>query len=71
MKWLEVIEVRTVSNNFEVVEKELLALIEKVNKESNRQSITLYAHGNLKTDFKEKSEKYVDKFMDKDKDKYY
>ena len=50
MKWLEVIEIRTVESNHKLVKKELTALIKKVNKESDQQIIKLYVHANLKTD---------------------
>ncbi len=53
MKWLEIIELRSVSvgNNKEVLEQELKSLIEELNKETEQRAIKVYSRVVVGSDF--------------------
>lgn len=51
MKWLEVIELRTVESNREVVESQLLTLINEIEKATKQQTIKSYRRVMVNTDF--------------------
>jgi hypothetical protein len=52
MKWIEVIELRSVASNRKLLESILQKLIEEVNKETKRPAIKAYSRSVLDTDFK-------------------
>ena len=51
MKWLEIIELRSVGRNRELLEFQLQKLTKEVNKENERQTIKIYSHVAIDTDF--------------------
>jgi hypothetical protein len=51
MKWLEIIELRSVERNRELLESHLQKLNNMVAKESEKQSIKIYSRVMLDTDF--------------------
>ncbi len=51
MKWLEIIELRSVDSNRELLESKLQNLINEVNQEARQQKIKLYSHKSVETDF--------------------
>ena len=51
MKWIEVIQLRSVDSNRELLESQLKKLIDKVNKESKMQTIKSYVRVLIDTDF--------------------
>ena len=53
MKWLEIIELRSVSvgNNKEFLERELKSLIEELNKETEQRTIKAYSRVVVDSDF--------------------
>jgi hypothetical protein len=50
MAWLEIIEIRAVGSNRELLELQLQDLINEVNREANLQAIKMYRHVILDTD---------------------
>jgi hypothetical protein len=51
MKWLEIIELRTVDSNRELLESRLEEVIDEVKAEMKQQTIKTYAHAMINTDF--------------------
>ena len=51
MKWLEIIELRSVGSSRMLLESQLQSLINEVNQESSQQKIKLYSHKAVETDF--------------------
>ena len=51
MKWMEVIEIRSVGDNRARLESQLQSLIKEVNQEAELQAIKVYKHVMLETDF--------------------
>ncbi|MBT5539889.1 MAG: hypothetical protein HOK29_13245 [Candidatus Marinimicrobia bacterium] len=51
MKWLEIIELRSVDRKRDQLKSILLKLIEEVDKETKRKSIRAFSRSNLDTDF--------------------
>jgi len=51
MKWLEIIELRSVGSNRALLESELQSLINEVNQEARQQKIKVYSHITVETDF--------------------
>lgn len=51
MKWVEVIQLRSVENKHDRLESKLHRLIEEVNKEKKRRAIVAYNHALVDTDF--------------------
>ena len=51
MKWLEIIELRSVGNNRELLESQLQKLINEVDKETKKQAIMAYSRVMIDTDF--------------------
>jgi hypothetical protein len=51
MKWLEVIELRSVNCNKELLESQLLELIDEVEKAASKQTIKSYRRVMIDTDF--------------------
>ncbi len=51
MKWLEVIELRSVNSNRELLESQLPTLLEEVEQTTPKQSIKFYRHGMIDCDF--------------------
>jgi len=51
MKWIEVIQLRSVDSNRELLESQLKKLIDEVNKESKIQTIKSYSRVLIDTDF--------------------
>ncbi len=51
MKWLEIIELRSVGNNRELLESQLQKLIIEVDKEIKKQAIVAYSRVLIDTDF--------------------
>jgi len=51
MKWLEVIELRSVGSNQELLESHLQMLIDEVEKEASKQTIKSYRRVMIDTDF--------------------
>lgn len=51
MKWLEIIELRSVSSNRTLLKLQLQSLINKVEKEINKQSIKAYSREMIDSDF--------------------
>jgi len=51
MKWIEVIQLRSVDSNRELLESQLRKLIDEVNKESKMQTIKSYGRVLIDTDF--------------------
>ena len=52
MKWLEIIELRSVGSNRELVESQLQKLINEVEKEAKKQAINVYSRITIDTDFR-------------------
>jgi len=52
MKWLEIIELRSVESNRELLESQLQKLINEVDKETKKQAIKVYSHTTVETDFR-------------------
>ena len=50
MKWVEIIELRAVENNRELLESHLQQLMHQVDKEANTQAIKVYSRVMLETD---------------------
>lgn len=51
MKWLEIIELRSVDSNRELLESKLQKLIDQVDKEKKKQRIMAYTRVLIDTDF--------------------
>jgi len=51
MKWLEIIELRSVDSNRELLESQLQNLINEVDKETKKQAIKSYSRVMIDTDF--------------------
>ena len=51
MKWLEIIELRSVSRNQELLESQLQRLVNKVDNEANEQAIKAYSRVMRDTNF--------------------
>jgi len=51
MKWLEIIELRSVGDKRAVIELQLKSLINEVNQEARQQKIKVYSHLTVETDF--------------------
>jgi hypothetical protein len=51
MKWLEVIELRTVNSNRELLESQLLTLIDAIEKAAQQQAIKSYRRVMIDNDF--------------------
>lgn len=51
MKWLEIIELRSVGHRLKIVEPELRNLIEQINKKSSEKKITVYSRFEVNSDF--------------------
>jgi len=51
MKWLEIIQLRTVDSDRELLEFQLEALINEVEEETKKQAIKVYSHIAIHTDF--------------------
>ncbi len=51
MKWLEIIEIRSVGSNRELLETHLQNLINEGGQEANLQAVKVYKHSTLETDF--------------------
>ena len=51
MKWLEIIELRSVGKNREFLERELKNLIEELDKETERRAIKVYSRVAVDSDF--------------------
>ena len=52
MKWLEIIELRSVGSNRELLESQLKKLIYEVEKEATKQAINVYSRITIDTDFR-------------------
>ena len=52
MKWLEIIELRSVESNRELLESQLQKLINEVDKETKKQAIKVYSRVIVDTDFR-------------------
>jgi hypothetical protein len=51
MKWLEIIELRSVDSNRELLKRQLKALIDEAHKKAEQQAIKVYNHVAIDTDF--------------------
>ncbi|UCF84188.1 MAG: hypothetical protein JSV50_00710 [Desulfobacteraceae bacterium] len=51
MKWLEIIELRSVGNKRTVMELQLNSLIDEVIQKTSQQAIKVYSHITVETDF--------------------
>lgn len=51
MKWLEIIELRSVGKNRTEMELQLNSLIDEVKQETRQQAIKVYSHITVETDF--------------------
>ena len=51
MVWLEIIEIRAVGNNREMLELQLTNLVEELHQNANLMAIKVYRHAVLETDF--------------------
>jgi hypothetical protein len=51
MKWLEIIELRSVGSNKQLLEDELKSLIKELNKDGIQGLIKVYAHNSVDSDF--------------------
>lgn len=51
MEWLEIIQLRAVESNTEMLESRLQELMNEVDVETKRQSIKAYSHSTVCTDF--------------------
>ncbi len=51
MKWLEIIELRSVGSNRELLKRQLKALIDEAHKKAEQQAIKVYNHVAIDTDF--------------------
>ena len=51
MKWLEIIELRSVESNRELLESQLQKLMNEVDKETKKQAIKAYSRVMIDTDF--------------------
>ena len=52
MKWLEIIELRSVGNDRELLESQLQNLTNELDKETKKQAIKVYSHTTVETDFR-------------------
>jgi len=52
MKWLEIIELRSVGSDRELLESQLQKLINEVEKEAKKQAINVYSRVMIDTDFR-------------------
>ncbi|MFC2084834.1 hypothetical protein ACFLS9_07235 [Bacteroidota bacterium] len=52
MKWLEIIELRSVDSNRNLIESHLQKLINEVDKETKKQAIKVYSRVMIDTDFR-------------------
>ena len=52
MKWLEIIELRSVGSDRELLESQLQKLINEVEKEAKKQAINVYSRVMINTDFR-------------------
>ena len=52
MKWLEIIELRSVESNRELLESQLQKLINEVDRETKKQAIKVYSRVIVDTDFR-------------------
>lgn len=51
MKWLEIIEIRSVGNKRAVMESQLQSLINEVKQETRQPAVKVYSHITVETDF--------------------
>jgi len=51
MKWLEIIELRSVGSDRELLESQLQNLTNELDKETKKQAIKVYSHTTVETDF--------------------
>ena len=51
MKWMEIIELRSVGSNRKLLESQLQNLVDRVNKASKHKTIKIYSHTTVETDF--------------------
>ena len=51
MAWLEIIEIRAVGNNRDLLESQLNSLINQLNQERTLNNVKIYKHVLLETDF--------------------
>lgn len=51
MEWLEIIEIRAIGNNREKLKLQLQELINDLRMEAELESVKIYRHGSLETDF--------------------
>lgn len=51
MKWMEIIELRSVGSNRKLLESQLQNLVDRVNKTSKHKTIKIYSHTTVETDF--------------------
>ena len=51
MKWLEIIELRSVGKNRKLLEQDLKSLIEELNKETEQRTIKVYSRVIVDSDF--------------------
>ena len=51
MAWLEIIEIRSVSSNRELLEAQLQDIIKELSRETNLLTVKVYRHAALDTDF--------------------
>lgn len=51
MKWLEIIELRSVGSNRKLLKRQLKALIDEAHKKAEQQAIKVYNHVAIDTDF--------------------
>ena len=51
MKWMEIIELRSVSSHQKSVEEKLKSIIEELDKQIKKQDLKLYSHISLENDY--------------------
>jgi hypothetical protein len=51
MKWIEIIELRTAGNITEVVTEKLNLMMEEIERDNNENSMNLFVHVNVNSDF--------------------
>jgi hypothetical protein len=51
MRWVEIIEIRSLSNEEALLEPDLPALLSELGKETEPERIEMYRHGEVKTDW--------------------
>ena len=51
MAWLEIIEIRAMGSNREILKSQLQDLIDDMNKEADLRAVKIYRHAILETDF--------------------